>query len=85
MKNLINNFNYSLDLVGEFFSRMQFNKMSYRFCKLYQNLLVILSNLINIYRRQKLQTILFDIEGLSNIKNYNCFCNDLVICIKKRL
>jgi hypothetical protein len=46
-----------------------------------------MKNLIKtlILGRKKLQTTLFDIEGLSNIKNYNFFYNTSVICSKERL
>jgi FkbM family methyltransferase len=64
MKNLKNNFISCLDFVGEFFSRMHFNRMSYRFSKLYQNPFVIffndtLSNQINIYGRHEFEILDF--------------------------
>jgi hypothetical protein len=64
----------------KYFYCLQSNKTEIRF----RNLIITLIKTL-ILGRKKLQTTLFDIEGLSNIKNYNCFCNDLVICSKERL
>jgi FkbM family methyltransferase len=78
MYNLKNKFNSCLDLLGEFFSRMHFNRMSYTFSKLYQNPFVIffndtLSNQINIYGSHELEILDFIKKKIIKKKNNRIF------------